>query len=259
LIELLVVIAIIALLAAMLLPALSGAKEKAGTVRCLNNMKQLVTCWMMYASDNNDRVVPNWMSTSSSVYLSEAWATGNVGYLVCATNDGLIRMGRLYPYNTTIEIYRCPSARVAPLAPVSARELVRTVSMSWRMGSPEAPDLQTYGLFNVTGFAGTGFPIFQRLTQIQSPAPSEAMVFVDESMKSVDDICFLVPVKKGSTTWQNLPTARHSRGATFNFADGHVERWGWRSLSGEPIQDTMASSDAGKYDLKRVTDAIARQ
>src|SRR4051812_43861182 len=110
LIELLVVIAIIAILAGLLLPALSRAKEKSQALKCLSNMKQLSLCWIMYAGDSNDQLVPNWVAGGASSP-PEAWVGGDVSMMPDATNIVLIQNSRLYSYNTSIGIYQCPSAK----------------------------------------------------------------------------------------------------------------------------------------------------
>src|ERR1035437_9673554 len=106
LIELLVVIEIIAILAALLLPALGQAKVKAQTIKCLSNIKQLQLCWLMYPDDNNDMRPPNNPGViSGGPPGNEAWIYGDVEVDITTDN---IKAGVLYKYNTAPEIYVCP-------------------------------------------------------------------------------------------------------------------------------------------------------
>src|SRR6267142_7033164 len=106
LIELLVVIAIIAILAAMLLPALSRAKEKASGISCINNLKQLTLAAHMYAGDFQDAIPPNVVNDP------RAWVSGDVSALPGATNVTDIRAAVLFPYNRSEPVYRCPGDKI---------------------------------------------------------------------------------------------------------------------------------------------------
>jgi prepilin-type N-terminal cleavage/methylation domain-containing protein/prepilin-type processing-associated H-X9-DG protein len=233
LVELLVVIAIIAILAAILLPVLDKAKVRGQAVRCLNNMKQLGTGWLIYADENGDRLALNWVIPPPNwTSAPESWVTGNETVLTEATNVACIQNGRLYNYIRSPAVYCCPSLTGEANVGVPANQLVRSVSMNGRMGGALPGDMSS---------------------AITAPAPVNAMVFIDESLNTVDDCFFVIQIDPSANTWQNSPTARHSNGATMSFADGHVESWHWRDITYEQDPNEPVTGDT---DLPRMQKVI---
>ena len=223
LIELLVVIAIIAILAAMLLPGLSRAKSQGLSTSCMTNIKQLDLGWLSYASDNKERMPPNWLSSPN------AWIDGVFGDVSTAggvTNLLPIKLGLLYPYCPNYETYRCPaniggsSMESGVLRNVT---MVRNYSIEGRMGAKNDPNTDT------TYVLGAAYPLYSKMSDILRPAPTQAINFVDESVNTIDDGYFAMQTVQ--TEWQNSPTVRHLKGTVFGFADGHSEHWSFRKLS----------------------------
>jgi len=258
LIELLVVIGIIAILAALLLSALAKAKAASQTASCVNNLRQLTLCWDMYANDNSDQLVANWIRVTDYASPSDSWVSGNMKIPDQATNVACVRNGRLFVYHQSPAIYQCPSLTgIAPVG-VPAEALVRSVSMNGRMGEALPGDISVDGAVEDTSWVfGNDYPPIRKLSDIKSPPPVEALVFVDESLNTVDDGFFAIQPDPDATKWQNSPTARHSRGAALSFADGHAERWSWRGIDSEEGPDTPVTKDQAD-DLARMQRAVGR-
>ena len=264
LIELLVVIAIIAILAGMLLPALSKAKAKTQGIKCMSNLKQLQVCWHMYALDYDGMIPKNWLGSPL------AWISGGVNSLPGATNVNDIRAGKLWAYNTSVDVYRCAAANSPKELPsgvnrnaMKGQTLVRNYSMQGRMGGADLADSQKYGVADTSWVLGAKYPQYKRETDIKNPSPAEAMVFLDESKETVDDGYFAVkaPAPDGENIWQNSPTVRHNKGAGFSFADGHAEIWRWQFLNKDQGLDAGVNAGGGvntQKDLDRVKKAVAR-
>jgi prepilin-type N-terminal cleavage/methylation domain-containing protein/prepilin-type processing-associated H-X9-DG protein len=227
LIELLVVIAIIAILAAMLLPALARAKQKTQAIYCMNNTKQLMIAWMSFSADNRDSIVVNLnYGGSPGPTPAASWANGWMDWTT--SHDNIApeflnddRYALLAPYLAkSVVVFKCPADNFLSSAQRSAGfpKRFRSVSASGWFG----------GVTPTGGGFGNIYQQCKKLTDLRVPGPSDAFVFVDEHPDSVNDAAFFPP--QGSTQFVDIPATYHNFACGFSFADGHAEVHKWQGI-----------------------------
>jgi len=218
LVELLVVIAIIAILAALLLPALARGKTAGQKLQCVNNQKQLAAVWLMYAADNNDWLAANGENYPPST-TEKLWVQGAFYYPEANTNSAYIldpRYALFANYLRTTKVYLCPTDR-------------STVTVN---GQPY-PRLRSYALNAYLGWVGDWdtrlsqlHRVFKRHSELAPPMTAGVFVFQDVNPNS---ICWpFFGVQMAQDSFFNFPNSSHSGSGVLSFADGHVDNHRWR-------------------------------
>jgi prepilin-type N-terminal cleavage/methylation domain-containing protein/prepilin-type processing-associated H-X9-DG protein len=225
LIELLVVIAIIAILAAMLLPALSKAKAKAQTINCLSNAKQLQLAYEVYSTDNGDRLMDNTVSSYTSPG-NTAWIKGNVQQYVADYVDHPSQ-GVLWPYNKSLGIYRCPASRAFVKASGA--------------GSVQVPHNRSYAVSVWLGFNAGYAGVVWKFSSVRRPTATSS--FIEENQISIDNGAIGFNRINVGRVW-NLPSNRHSSAGNLAFMDGHSETFRWRGPRLKELNSQYSADDS---------------
>jgi len=222
LIELLVVIAIIAILAAMLLPALGKAKQKAQGIGCMSNLKQIQIGWTLYSGDNDDKIVATGGSAVQGTSLNDPniqpggkwanWVIRSVNTTPDATNSEALKRGLLYPFLTSVSVYKCPADRKM----IGGAPTVRSMSMNAWMNPIS---IETFS---------TSARIYRKQTDITKPTPSSCWVAIDENSGTINDGWFMCDPFTSPVSWVDMPAAFHNYAGGLSFADGHAEIKKWK-------------------------------
>jgi len=221
LIELLVVIAIIAILMAILMPALNRVREQGKRVVCLNNLKQLALSWIMYADENDDKLVngaagfgyrdTGWGDHGKEqAWVGTCWASdyGSGGQLPAEQQLEQIKSpnGALWPYVKDVDVYSCPTG---------SRGEMLTYAIMFSMNA-----------VNHTATQGVRGAHIKRRTEISNPAPAYRLVFIDEGWVTPDAFA----VHYDNEYWWDDAPVRHGDGTNVSFADGHADYKKWKGI-----------------------------
>jgi prepilin-type processing-associated H-X9-DG protein len=243
---LLIVVAVIAILAALLLPAMAGAKKRAQSVACLNNLKELADCCQLYTGDFEDFLTPNQAggyvpdpdstSADSIVDNPDSWCPGIAPLDTTTTN---VQRGLIFQYNQSPGIYRCPADQ-------------STVD-----GHPELPRTRSYCM-DISIYCDGAASTYYRYSDIKGPDPASLFVLIDTHEEDIWDGTFGIfpPDSYWSDYWLDWPADRHLQGANLSFADGHVEHWRWKAPKHFAGQWWPAESNDDLDDLHRLEQCV---
>ncbi|MHC4568027.1 MAG: type II secretion system protein [Planctomycetota bacterium] len=206
LIELLVVIAIIAILMAILMPAMNRVKEQGRRSTCLSNLKQLTLGWIMYADEHDDMLGEYGIHQDQDPWVLADWRSG----MTERQKIDAIKGGALWPYVKSLKLYKCPT--VNKIVRSGAQEIImRTYSVSDAMNCKDWPSMNAKMIKK----------------RLEIPNPAYRMVFVDDG-GTITSALGGWTVEVTRERWWDPPPVRHGDGTTFSFADGHSDYRKWK-------------------------------
>ncbi|MFO1476312.1 MAG: prepilin-type N-terminal cleavage/methylation domain-containing protein [Verrucomicrobiota bacterium] len=269
LIELLVVIAIIAILAGLLLPALSSAKQKAQGIQCMNNHRQLALAWRMYADDNNEFLTPSTIDKNPANPLNAAaWIGTTLDFSSNPANwDPSIDLMKrpLWNYAHDTQVYKCPSDRSYVTTAAGERKpRLRSMAMNFYLGGFAGRD----ATLAAVGSWASQYPIYTRFPQLnlgKSPGLAKTFVFLDEREDTINAGNYMTimagyPTDKSPASPaqyqfnEDLPGSYHHKSGGFSFADGHAETHHWLDSRTMPALKYQAKLSLGVYPVPRNED-----
>jgi len=228
LIELLVVIAIIAILAGMLLPALSKSKTKAQGILCMNNGRQMMLSWRFYLDDNRDGLPYSFKPNDPAEWVHGSLDTSSANKSNWDINQDLVK-SVLWPYGANNpSLWRCPADHSTVKVNGKTLPRVRSMSMDAWLNSVDVSDF------------GAGFRIYKSMNELIDPGPAMTWVLMDEREDSINDgeLCVGMtgyPDKPASWTLVDFPASYHNNAAGLSFADGHSVIHKWKDPRTVPV------------------------
>lgn len=270
LIELLVVIAIIAILAGLLLPALAKAKQKAQAVQCMNNSRQILICWRIYADDNNDVLAPNdfpWMTAffgANNPDQMKNWVVGTMEQPFDEGHDSILVAPQSL-LSTCVQnrsVYHCPADKstignIPRPRSISMNSAVGTIwNSSFVTGGPPLGSAVQGGWLLGANYDASQkqYLTYGKMASFTSPGPANTWVLMDENPVTINDGSLAISAVAGYLI--DYPASYHNAAAGIAFADGHslIHTWVDARTYTPPIGTSPGSGGTGKTDSGNNTD-----